>query len=460
MASCYAKLKGEWLLRGWTDVPWSLVNWRNGDYRLLEKDGFHVAQSCDGQTDFGSMAFLPRHIAWLNRFITAGIAEECQAGEPLEPVQKYRQAANPVIRGIQWAVTGRCNLRCRHCYMDAPAGQHGELSFSDMKRLISQFEEANISAVSLTGGEPFLREDLFDLIRLLAEKRIHLADIYSNGTLISDAWLKDLKDLGVRPVFRISFDGCGAHDRMRGMPGVEPLVLSAIHRIRAAGFDVAVTTSVDKTNVESLAATYERMKEFDLYAWGVARPQPVGCGRGLATGLSLEEMAGVCERLLRRWIEDGRPFMIGLEAFYSGAKGGAVNRAVPAPGNPTPDSYACPSCRQWPYLAPDGKILPCIGYTDTDWVDRLPNLLEIGLSGAWNDPALRSLLDIKKGDVLARNVECAGCEMFSQCGTGCRASALAGGGALLSKDPMACELWKGGFKRRFAEIADARERAR
>jgi len=68
-----ARLKQEWLLRGWADVPWALVNWRNGDFRELSRDGFYVAQSCDGETDFDSMAFLPRHREILNKYIDAGI---------------------------------------------------------------------------------------------------------------------------------------------------------------------------------------------------------------------------------------------------------------------------------------------------------------------------------------------------------------------------------------------------
>jgi len=453
MAPRYVKLNEDWLLRGWTDIPWCLVNWRNGDYYKLRQDAFYVARSCDGQTDFGSLAFLPGHIKLLEKFITTGIAREWDDKEPLEEVQKYRQASTPMIRGILWAVTGRCNLKCRYCYMSAPSRQQAKLSFLDITRLVNQLVEANVTSVSLTGGEPFLREDLLDIIRLLASKKIRLLDIYTNGTLISDSMLKELSTLKVQPMFRISFDGCGTHDLMRGTQGIEGVVLNAIRRIRKAGFDVTVATSLDKTNIDSLMATYEQMKKLDLYAWGVARPQPVGCGRGVTTGLSLKEMADVCELLLHRWLEDGQPFIIGLEAFYSGSKFGAEDCDFLASKNFSLEGYACSSCRQWPYLAPDGQLLPCISYVDTDFTDSLPNLLENELPVAWNNRVLRSLLDIKKSDVIAQNNECATCKMLNDCKTGCRTSALIGSGNLLSKDIMACELWKGGYKRHFSEMA-------
>ncbi|AET69217.1 radical SAM additional 4Fe4S-binding domain protein [Desulfosporosinus orientis DSM 765] len=462
MAARFAKLKDEWLLRGWTDIPWSLVNWRTGAFYRLRQDGFYVAQSCDGQTDFTSPVFLPRHRAWLQQFLTEGIAEECRQGEEPAPAQEYRQADHELIRGIQWAVTGRCNLNCRHCYMDAPSGQPGEIPFLEMKRLLDKFEQANITEVSLTGGEPFMRKDLLDLIRQLTARRIRLTDIYTNATLISDVMLQELQKLEVRPVFRISFDGCGRHDLMRGTAGVEAVVLDAIQRIRTAGFAVAVTTCLDKTNLDCLMPTYEQMKALDLYAWGIGRPQPVGCGRTMTTCLSLQEMVKPCEELLENWLADGRPFMIGLEAFYSGAKGGEGDgkQAVPVSRDFSAADYTCSSCRQWPYLAPDGKLMPCISYGDTPWSDRLPSLLETDFAAAWNDPALRFLLDMKKGDVLAHNSECSACPLLKQCGTGCRTSALIGSGDLLAKDTIACELWQGGYKKYFTGKAAAGEQAK
>lgn len=52
----YVKLKKEWLLRGWTDEPWTLLNWTNGDCRKLSEQLFLTASDCDGQTDFDNIA--------------------------------------------------------------------------------------------------------------------------------------------------------------------------------------------------------------------------------------------------------------------------------------------------------------------------------------------------------------------------------------------------------------------
>ena len=216
MSERYAKLTRHWLLRGWMDAPMTVVNWVTGDVRQLTKKEFYVAESCDGKTDFESLAFLPEHHALLDALIKEGIAQTCQEGDSIESWQHHWKASNPRLTGIHWCVTGFCNLNCRHCYMESPSGRYGELAFEDMVRLIEQFERANVLQISLTGGEPFLRQDILDIVAMLAEKRIRLSQIYSNGLLITEDHLKAIKRTGFSPRFQISFDGVGAHDYMRG----------------------------------------------------------------------------------------------------------------------------------------------------------------------------------------------------------------------------------------------------
>ena len=152
MCGRYARLKPDWMLRGWSDLPRAVVNWRTGDQRALGKMAFYVAQSCDARTDFDSLAFLPQHQAMLDKLVAEGIAEDCRKGACIEPSQRYRKADNPRLTSIHWCVTGRCNLNCRHCYMQAPDGRYGELPFDRMAGLVEQFARANVLDVSLTGG--------------------------------------------------------------------------------------------------------------------------------------------------------------------------------------------------------------------------------------------------------------------------------------------------------------------
>ncbi|MHB1420156.1 MAG: radical SAM protein [Bacillota bacterium] len=452
MAGRYAKLKKDWLLRGWTDASMTVANWVNGDVRILNKKGFYVAESCDGSTDFKSLAFLPEHEFLLDELIKEGIAEACQNGDLVDPCQQYRLANNPRLIGIHWCVTGFCNLNCRHCYMESPSGRYGELTFNDMVRLIEQFEQANVLQISLTGGEPFIRKDILDIIALLAKKKIWLGQIYSNGLLITEEHLIGIKHFGFSPSFQISFDVIGAHDQMRGSRGTEQIVIDTIQKLRASGFSVVVATSIDKANIGGLADTYELMKKLDIQLWRIAAPQESGNWRGSTTVLSLKEEAELNLYLLNRWLKDGRPINIHLSSFYRGDSGSKQSVQVQDSPNYTPDSYDCGTCREQPNLLPDGTLLPCPGYVDSSLQRQMPNLLQKNLSRVWTESYLREIVDIKKKDLLVRNPECAVCEFFKECGIGCRALALTKTGDLMAKDPLSCEMWKKGYKKWFKEL--------
>ncbi len=459
----FAKLKKQWVLRGWSDVPMALVNWTTGEQRELRNRGFYVAGCCDGHTDFDSLSFLSEHLAVLDKLVEEGVAEACREGASIEPWQRYRKADNPHLTAIHWCLTGFCNLNCRHCYMEAASGRYGELPFKDMARLVDQFERANVVEVLLTGGEPFLRQDVQQIIQILAERKIRISEVYSNGLLITGAHLEAIRRTGFMPVFQISFDGVGSHDRMRGAEGIERHVVDAIRRVRAAGFPVVVSTSIDKLNIGRLADTYELMKRLDIESWVIAPPQESGNWKGSTTATSLHEEADACAQLLERWLEDGKPFNIQLAVFFRGARAREGSSMAPPDrqatakpretSNFTPDSYDCDACRQQPNLLPDGRLVPCPGYVDSPLYEQMPNLLREELSSAWSRSLLRKIADIKKKDLLTSNPECAACELFKECGLGCRASALRKTGDVMAKDPVFCDLWKNGYKQRFRELA-------
>ena len=466
----YAKLDSNWLLRGWSDMPLAMVNWKTGQLRQLGKDTFYVAKSCDGQTDFGSLAFLPGHIKLLEKFINEGIVRECTDKESLEKVQEYRQAKNPMINEINWAITSHCNMNCRYCFMESPSGRYGHLNLETIKLLIKQFERANVLQVSLTGGEPLLRDDLLEIIKELTAKRIRIVDIATNGTLITASLLDSIKRLGQTPEFRISFDGTGVHDIMRGSQGTEARVIESIQNVMAAGLTVTVTTTLDRDNLSAQLKTYKLIKNLGVPVWLLGRPQTTGNWCGGTTALSTEEMAETCQDLLQQWLADGRPFCILLERFFCGSpiiqseskhglhepKHGLHESKHGLHESFSSDSYECQSVREKSYLLPDGRLLPCAGYTGTSLHDKMPNLLEFELSEIWSASTLRSLVDMKKSEVLANNSECATCEMFSDCGAGCRAYALTEAGSLMAKDPVACAVWKRGYRQLFNGIAKAR----
>ena len=136
---------------------------------------------------------------------------------------------------IQWHVTERCNLNCSHCYQDAPSA--ADPSWEELMSILEQFKTfiANCrdssvgrpfrAHVTVTGGEPFLREDFMILLeRLAGEPRLFSFAILTNGTLLTPALVRSMRML--RPSFvQVSIDGAKeTHDRIRGAMSYERAV--------------------------------------------------------------------------------------------------------------------------------------------------------------------------------------------------------------------------------------------
>jgi AdoMet-dependent heme synthase len=121
---------------------------------------------------------------------------------------------------ISWNVTARCNLKCAHCNINAGERKDiDELSTDGAKLLMHQIAEVSKPLLILSGGEPLLRKDIFELIRYGTERGLKMA-MGSNGMLIDDAVARKLKDAGITTV-SISLDSSTPelHDQFRGVTG-------------------------------------------------------------------------------------------------------------------------------------------------------------------------------------------------------------------------------------------------
>jgi radical SAM protein with 4Fe4S-binding SPASM domain len=119
--------------------------------------------------------------------------------------------------------------------------------------------------------------------------------------------------------------------------------------------------------------------------------------------------------------------------------------------NFSPESLECPETRERVFLLPDGRLMPCPGFTGTSVAAQMPNLNDWDLADALTVSPLASFCREGKSARLRKNPECAACGHFAECGMGCRAYALTEGGALEGPDPGACAMYREGWRRRFAE---------
>ncbi len=121
----YYRLKENYLLRGWEKLPYALVDTNTGSALFINSSEMEALRLCDGSVDL-SLPLIPQKIRDMIPLIKKnGIIEACSPGERILPKQAYKQYPARYIRTAHWSVTGRCNYRCKHCYMSGCPCQTG-----------------------------------------------------------------------------------------------------------------------------------------------------------------------------------------------------------------------------------------------------------------------------------------------------------------------------------------------
>ena len=144
--------------------------------------------------------------------------------------------------------TARCNLRCLHCYSSSdPTCARDELSTEQAKAFLAQLPAANVPVVLFSGGEPLLREDLFEL--MAEARRLKLRTVIStNGTLITPDVAQRLAQTELSYV-GISLDGQEPfHDKFRQVPGSFRKAIQGMENCRAAGLRTGLRFTITKAN--------------------------------------------------------------------------------------------------------------------------------------------------------------------------------------------------------------------
>lgn len=446
--SQYAKLSRLWALRQFNDGRLALMNRKYPMTMYPDESEAYVLKNCDGESDFDSFAFLPKHRAVLRALEEKGIAVACPKGETPEKGQALRVLPNPLITEIHWAITGRCNMNCPHCFMEAPRGRYGEVTPEQARRAVAQFDKAGAVRVSLTGGEPLLHPHFREIVDEICGRGLIVSQIVTNGVLLDGALFDFLHERDLWPEIQISLDGIGTHDRMRGTENMERDVLRGIELAVENGHDVSVCSLFTRKNMHAAMRTYEWLRDAGVIVWMVSRPQQMGMWQGGADALSTSEIAELCLALKKRWEDDGRKMTIGLEKFFNGNAASPV-KSRESIGAFTPESYECPTTLWKVFLLPDGTLLPCTGYTGSKLMREMPNIYRQELDEVWTSSPLRSFVCRRKKDRLKHNPECASCAFFEKCGAGCGAYALTENGSADAPDPFMCALYKEGWKDKF-----------
>jgi len=161
---------------------------------------------------------------------------------------------------VVWNSTKACNLRCIHCYYTARAQPDpDELTTAEAKTMIDDLAAFAVPVLLFSGGEPLMRDDLFELGAYAVERGLR-AVISTNGTLINRPAADRIKKAGFSYV-GISLDGIGeTNDRFRGMNGAFDAALAGIRACTEAGVRTGLRLTLNRHNYEDLDAIFDLLE--------------------------------------------------------------------------------------------------------------------------------------------------------------------------------------------------------
>jgi AdoMet-dependent heme synthase len=334
---------------------------------------------------------------------------------------------------IQWHLTERCNLRCSHCYQDG--SRSGELSLDEVRSgldeigdLFSSWSEAHglafAPSFNITGGEPLLRSDLFDLLGDIADRGWDTF-VLTNGTLIDPATARRIAGVGVKGV-QISLEGPETiHDEIRGR-GSYRASLAGIRSLLREGVAVTVNTTLSEVNADGFFELAETAAKLGVQRLGFSRLVPSGRGGALAGRMLAPERVRELYQRILKLTNDGMTLVTGdpvCSRMRAGDDDAADQGDVPIGG--------CSAGISGLTILSDGTLVPC---------RRLPvslgNIRNDSIREVW---ALSPVLDALRTRSRYEG-KCGACKQWATC-RGCRAIAAAASGrrdmlAVVTDDPQ------------------------
>jgi heme d1 biosynthesis radical SAM protein NirJ len=176
------------------------------------------------------------------------------------PVRDLKPSGPVVI----WNLIRRCNLNCLHCYsLSTDVDFPGELSTEEVFAVMDDLRAFGVPVLILSGGEPLLRRDIFDISKRAKEMGFYVG-LSSNGTLIDEAMAKRIAEVGYNYV-GISLDGIGAvHDAFRRQEGAFDKALKGMKLCREQGIKVGLRFTMTERNIESLKGMLDLVEKEEI----------------------------------------------------------------------------------------------------------------------------------------------------------------------------------------------------
>ena len=443
-------------LRGWRLVPRAYYVRGAGAAAGLMEEEFEILLKCDGKS-----AAEPSPA--LDSLISRGLCRPAEDGETLTDWQKYRFCDNRYFPYANWAVTGRCNFNCRHCFNAADnAPLMEEFTWEQCQSFIGQMDDCGVQNVALTGGEPMLHPHFMDVCREIDRRGMVVDELTTNGSFITPGMLDEFDGFKHKPVFKLSFDGIGYHDWFRMKKGAENDTLEKARLLARRGFRVRFQTNVHKGNTDAILPTARLADEIGVESIRIIRttesPRLTEMGDDIC--LSITGYYDFALNFIRGFLAEGLGIDIDIwQAAQVWPRGRAYCHRPVSGGAPQAYRGSLPVCRGVRgrvAVTPAGDILPCNQMSG--WFKKygihMGNVHETPLRELLSGGEYLSHVCYTVGELLEKNPKCQACPHWKLCMGGCRViGILHGEGEYLSHDPAKC-VYFNLYYDKFAELFD------
>jgi AdoMet-dependent heme synthase len=339
-----------------------------------------------------------------------------------------------VPKWIAWEVTQKCNLKCVHCRCSSDEeSSEGDFTTEEGKNLLMEIARFSKPVVVLSGGEPLMRKDIFELADFGSSLGLRMC-MATNGALVDDEICRKMREVDIKMV-SLSLDGSSAavHDDFRQCPGAFDGVIRAAETFRRNGQKFLINSSFTKRNQADIPKVFHVAKSLGATAWYMFMIVPTGRGEEIMSELiSKEDYEDILEWHYQQEKDEDAILMRPTCAphYYrvapQRAKAEGVTFERRSLSFSTGGGKGCIAAQSICLIDCFGNVKPC------SYFPRIAgNVKETPFREIWeNSPLFLELRDFKsyKG-------KCGECEFLNVCG-GCRARADAVHGDYLAEEPF------------------------
>ncbi len=261
-----------------------------------------------------------------------------------------------IPKNFVWEITRGCNLHCRHCGSNSGDPATGELTTEEAKNLIDQITDMGFVFLTITGGEPLTRNDIFELISY-ASKRGICVTLCTNGSLIDQKTAEELVEAGLKCA-SLSLDGCKEFHDLNRCNTYEQ-VISAIDYLNNGKITVFASMMISNENIEMLEQVHRIASNHGVERLNIHAPQDYGRAKDNEITLDKDKLIDVI--LFANQREDSE-----TKIFLDDGFGVYNNR------------FGCDAGRSSMFVSAEGFIRPCISFPQ-----NFGNIKTEKLADAW-----------------------------------------------------------------------------